>query len=187
MRDSPGELAESFHFLTLAQLFLRSLQVGDVARLEQQIEDRPILAPHRLHRDVEISGLNPFALELDLGGEDLAFGRGRDPLFHRPGMLRVGAHGRRVPDLVADRLGRVGMAPALAAVVDREHGAVGLQQHHHLERRLEHRPELRLRRGQLHGALLDQPPKLELGLLGERDVGRRPDEAGMLAVGPEAG
>ena len=66
------------------------------------------------------------------------------------------------------------MAPHLAPVVDREHGAVGAEQHHHLERRLEHRAELRLRRGQLAGLLLDLAAKLELGLLGQSDVARRP-------------
>ena len=40
MRDAAGELAQRLHLLALAELLLRRLQLGDVARFEQQIDDR---------------------------------------------------------------------------------------------------------------------------------------------------
>ena len=39
MGDATGQLAERLHLLALAKLLLRGLQVGDVARLEQQVDD----------------------------------------------------------------------------------------------------------------------------------------------------
>ena len=39
MRNAAGQLAERLHFLALAKLVLRRLQLGDVPRLEQQIGD----------------------------------------------------------------------------------------------------------------------------------------------------
>ena len=56
VRDAAGELAQRLHLLALAELLLRGLEVGDVARFEQQIEDRAVLAADRLDRDVEVGG-----------------------------------------------------------------------------------------------------------------------------------
>ena len=39
VRDAAGQLAERLHLLALAKLLLRGLQLGDVARFEQQIDD----------------------------------------------------------------------------------------------------------------------------------------------------
>jgi hypothetical protein len=73
----------------------------------------------------------------------------------------------------------------LAPVVDREHGAVGLEQHHHLERRFEDRRGTALAAASSRSA--PRPgAELELGFLGERDVGRDPDEADSSPSGPEA-
>ncbi len=133
-----------------------------------------------------MSGGGAVALHLDLGGEDLAAGRRGDARLHDRDVLRVGGKRRRVPQFHPHRFLRGRVAPQLAPAVDRDHRAVGLEQHHHLERRLEHRAEPRLAQGQLLRPLLDLAAKLDLGLLGERDVARHPDEADELAVGPEA-
>ena len=67
----------------------------------------------------------------------------------------------------------------------RQHRAVGLEQDHHLERRLEHRAELRRRRRQRRGLLVDLAAKLELGLLGQGDVAADADEPDQLPVRAE--
>ena len=67
VRDAAGQLPQRLHLLALAKLLLRGLQLGDVARLEQQIDDLPRLIADRLHRHVEIGGRDPVALHLDLG------------------------------------------------------------------------------------------------------------------------
>ena len=91
---------------------------------------------------------------LHFGGEDFAPGRGGNALLHHRDVLRIGAERRRVPHFLPDRLVRVGVAPDLPPVVHRDDGAVGLEQDHHLQRRLEHRPELRLGRRELGGLLV---------------------------------
>ena len=44
VRDAAGQLAQRLHLLALAELLLRGLELGDVARFEQQIDDLAVVA-----------------------------------------------------------------------------------------------------------------------------------------------
>ena len=185
VRDAAGQLAERFHLLALPQLLLGGLELGDVARFEQQIDDLAFGPVNRLHRHVEVRGRRALALHPHFLCKQLS-GRGvLHRALHQLDVLRIGAQRRRLPDFLAHPVARVRRPPRRFLAVELDDGAVRLHQHQHLQHGVEHRPEPRFAQRQLARPLLDAPPKLELGFLGQRDVGRRPDEADMLAVGPE--
>ena len=186
MGDAAGQLAERFHLLALAELLLRELQVGDVARFEQQIDDLAAGPVDRLHRDVEISGRSALALHPHLLLEQFARRRGLHRALHEGDVLAVHAERRRIPDLAPDRLARILRPPRRLLAVQLDHRAVGLHQDENFEHRVEDGAEARFAERQLTRLILHHPAKPELGFLGERDVRRDPDEADQLPVGSEA-
>ena len=80
VRDSARQLAERLHLLALAKLLLRGLEVGDVARLEQQIDDPSVRALHRLNRYLEMGGWGSLAFHPNFLLEQLSVRR----LLHCP-------------------------------------------------------------------------------------------------------
>ena len=62
VRDAARQLPQRLHLLALAKLLLGGLQLGHVARFEQQIDDFALGPAHRLNRYVEIGGGNALAL-----------------------------------------------------------------------------------------------------------------------------
>ena len=147
----------------------------------------PSAPAHRLHRDVEIGGRDAFALHLHFGGEDLAPAPPGDPPLHRRDMLRISAHRRRVPELLPDRLGRVvgWRQPSrrlltASTVPSGSSSTITSSAASNTARNCASDAASCAVRSSTCAA------KLELRLLGERDVAADADEADQLPVRPEA-
>ena len=175
VRDAAGELAQRLHLLALPQLLLRGLEFGDVARLEQQIDDLAVgprgpAATETSRYAVGTPSRSICTSEVN----DLARRRRRDRLLHQRDVLRIGAKVGASHILRPTAARRVVVAPRLAPLFNSTivpSGSSRTITSSTVSNTARNRASLR---ASSRGLLLDLAAKLELGLLGESDVARRP-------------
>ena len=187
VRDAAGELADRLHLLRLTQRFLGLAALGDIDGLRQHGGNAAMLIEHRPHGKIEIpvadrqmqQHLDPHAFTAPDRrkriGDDLANRRGGG----KPG---------RVPERLADDVGRSRHDSGQRGLVGVDDPAVQVEKPLVLVAGFEHRAQLRLIRFELPGplpnALLQrfvEAAQFTFGFLGRGDVVGYADETNMPA------
>ena len=187
MRHAAGQLADRFHLLRLAQHFLRSAALGDVKRFGHGADDRAVPIPHGTHAEIEIA-LADRQLEPHFGPDHFALHRGRECVAHDVAHAFGAAEPQRIPERLADHVGRRGADAVERRPVREQQFAVEGEQPLILVAGLEHRAQPGFVGFELRGSLRDplfedfvELPQIVFGLLRSGDVVGDADEPDMPA------